>query len=113
MTLFPEYFEHALKPWIHYIPVRVDLSDLQSAIEWAVTHDTEAERIALRATAFAREHLRAADEQCWMYRAIMEYTDLLTPDAWTSTSARGLTTPVYPLLPPPHVPSQPQRKPKP
>ena len=29
------------KPWVHYLPVKMDLSDLKEKIEWARTHDEE------------------------------------------------------------------------
>jgi hypothetical protein len=65
MSIFPEWFEHALVPWRHFIPVSMDLSDLVANVQWAVAHDRAAQRIARRATQFAKRWLRAEDEQCW------------------------------------------------
>jgi len=39
-----EYYEHfypQLKPWVHYIPVKRDLSDVIEKIKWARQHDEE------------------------------------------------------------------------
>lgn len=31
----------AVRPWEHYIPIKMDLSDLAEKLEWARTHDEE------------------------------------------------------------------------
>ncbi len=39
-----EYYEHFytdLKPWVHYVPFKRDLSDLEEKILWARSHDEE------------------------------------------------------------------------
>ncbi len=56
-----------------------------------MTHDDEAQQISARATQYATRYLRAVDEQCWMARALMEYTSLLkTKESWVMKSKRGL-----------------------
>lgn len=40
------WYSHALKPYVHYIPIRSDLSDIYSQIEWCKTHDNECKQIA-------------------------------------------------------------------
>eukprot|EP00475_Leptophrys_vorax_P034209 TRINITY_DN54949_c0_g2_i1.p1 TRINITY_DN54949_c0_g2~~TRINITY_DN54949_c0_g2_i1.p1 ORF type:complete len:426 (-),score=84.93 TRINITY_DN54949_c0_g2_i1:47-1324(-) len=44
-----EVFEYGLKPWVHYIPVKRDLSDLIEKIEWAKSHDEQCKQIAMNA----------------------------------------------------------------
>ena len=34
-----EHFYKEMKPWVHYVPVRADLSDLEEKIEWARAND--------------------------------------------------------------------------
>ena len=36
-----EFWEWGLKPWVHYVPVRRDLSDLPKLLQWAQQHDSE------------------------------------------------------------------------
>ena len=39
-----EYYEHfykELEPWVHYIPFKKDLSDLQKNLDWAIANDKE------------------------------------------------------------------------
>jgi hypothetical protein len=31
-----------LEPWVSYIPVAADLSDLKAGVEWALLHQNEA-----------------------------------------------------------------------
>ena len=55
--------------WVHYVPVRRDLSDLKEKVRWLQEHDEEAERIGLNAAAWARDALSPA--------AIDAYTEAL------------------------------------
>lgn len=41
-----QWFDHRIEPWVHYVPVKADLSDLLERAEWCLTHDSEAARIA-------------------------------------------------------------------
>ncbi len=52
-----EYFNHLLQPNVHYIPVKEDLSDLVSQMEWALKNPEDAQKIAENALDFAMEHL--------------------------------------------------------
>ena len=54
-TKFALWFEPALVPWKHYIPVREDLSDLVEIIEWCKVHDAKCQKIALNGLEFAKE----------------------------------------------------------
>lgn len=46
------WFEHLLKPYQHYVPVKNDLSDLAKAIEWCKTNDDKCKQIMLNANKF-------------------------------------------------------------
>ncbi len=63
------YFECALEPFVHYIPVKCDLSDLIEKVEWARSHPTEAEQIADNGQKFAEEYLNP--------QAVVDYTVFL------------------------------------
>jgi len=52
-----EYWHADLKPWIHFIPVAKDLSDLVERVEWANANPGEAAQIAQQALEFARANL--------------------------------------------------------
>jgi hypothetical protein len=38
-----------LEPWIHYIPIRQDLSDVEQQVQWMIDHSEESKRISHRA----------------------------------------------------------------
>eukprot|EP00581_Thalassiosira_minuscula_P029020 CAMPEP_0183759078 /NCGR_PEP_ID=MMETSP0739-20130205/6841_1 /TAXON_ID=385413 /ORGANISM="Thalassiosira miniscula, Strain CCMP1093" /LENGTH=755 /DNA_ID=CAMNT_0025996785 /DNA_START=97 /DNA_END=2364 /DNA_ORIENTATION=+ len=48
-------YNHAkIEPWVHYIPLKEDLSDLREKFDWAESHQKEAREISERATAFIK-----------------------------------------------------------
>ena len=49
-----EYYHAALQPLVHYIPVKEDLSDLMSQLDWADAHPEEAAAIGRAGQAFAQ-----------------------------------------------------------
>lgn len=41
--------EELLEPWVHYIPIRSDISDVEDKVQWMLDHQAESQRIAHRA----------------------------------------------------------------
>ena len=62
----PKYMSWALEvhllPYVHYIPVLEDLSDLRQKIEWARGNDLQCQRIAKQATQFMHPFLEYAGD---------------------------------------------------
>jgi len=54
VTPTKDWFYDRLQPWVHYIPVDSDLTDLREKFEWAESHPVEAQKIAEAGTEFAR-----------------------------------------------------------
>lgn len=54
---FHEYFFDRLVPWVHFVPVKRDLSDLIEHTEWIHANPDKAREIAMNAYDFARVHL--------------------------------------------------------
>jgi len=52
-----EFWYKELEPFVHYIPVKEDLSDLTERLDWAENNPEEAKKIAKNAKEFAKEHL--------------------------------------------------------
>ena len=52
-----QWYYSALVPWVHYVPVRGDLKDLDERLTWAMEHDQEAKEIAKRGRAFVLANL--------------------------------------------------------
>jgi len=69
-----ETFEHLqplLVPWVHFVPIREDLSDLIPILDYLRSHDDLARRIAEAARDLWARRMRAEDTYCYMYRALM------------------------------------------
>jgi hypothetical protein len=49
------FFRMGARPWVHYVPVQSDLSDLFEKYHWLRTHNDEAEIIATNGYNFAKE----------------------------------------------------------
>jgi len=48
------FFEKSLEPWVHYIPVAYDFSDIIEKIKWAKSNEEECKQIIDNALKFAR-----------------------------------------------------------
>jgi hypothetical protein len=57
------WFSKYLKPFVNYIPIEYDLSDLQEKIRWVIEYDVEAEQIAKNALEFANTVFSAEFQQ--------------------------------------------------
>jgi hypothetical protein len=53
-----EFFQSQLQPWVHYVPVSRDFSDLNLRLQWLVEHQLEAQKIAEAGRDWALEHLQ-------------------------------------------------------
>jgi hypothetical protein len=71
-----QWYYQELKPGVHYIPVEDNLDDLVEKIQWAIVHDSEAKAIAHNARMFALEHLTISDHLCYLYHALLRYSQL-------------------------------------
>lgn len=71
-----QWFYRDLKPYIHYIPVQADLSDLIEKFEWAKAHDAECKIIAQKAAQFAQEFLMYEDVLLYFTKVLMRYATL-------------------------------------
>ena len=72
-----EFFYNLLEPYVHYVPVKGDLSDLHEVGKWIVNNDSEVKKIIKNANEFARKYL--CEESTYEYGrlAIEKYTRLL------------------------------------
>ncbi len=63
---YEQWFYGDLRPWVHYVPVRADLSDLEERIEWCLANDGGAAAIGRSGQSFALSHTyaRATEHAC-------------------------------------------------
>lgn len=64
-----EHFYKELRPYVHYIPFKRDLSDLLKQVKWAREHDFESRQIAENGQEFVRNNLMPTDILC--YHAVL------------------------------------------
>lgn len=68
-----EWFFPAFKPFVHYIPVANDLSDLTDKIQLLRSNDTLAREIGAAGKALAEELLSPQNALCYMRDLLLEY----------------------------------------
>ncbi len=71
-----EFYYDELKPWIHYIPVNNDMSDLVEKIFFAQSANNMCQEISQNANKFANDHLKREDLIAYIYHMINEYSKL-------------------------------------
>ncbi|BEI86445.1 hypothetical protein CcaverHIS002_0607320 [Cutaneotrichosporon cavernicola] len=85
--IFTEWFAPHLVPWFHYVPSKLDFSDLDTIM--AFFTGTPGQRLAFDETARALGHngkcfvqrmFRYADMQAYMLRLFLEYARVIAPD---------------------------------
>jgi hypothetical protein len=87
-TIYPEWFSDRIAPWVHYIPVQVDLSDLYDALIFfrgdvlsgENAHEDIARRTALQGREWSKKYWRQEDIVAYFYRLFLEYARLMSLD---------------------------------
>ncbi|KAK7893413.1 hypothetical protein WMY93_022565 [Mugilogobius chulae] len=72
-----EFFYPQLKPWVHFIPVKQDLSDVKELLQFAKENDAIAQDIASRGRQFILDHLKMEDISCYWEKLLSQYSKLL------------------------------------
>jgi hypothetical protein len=63
-------------PWKHYIPLRMSFTDLLPKLDWAKSHDQEAEAIAKAGRDLVMRFGRKYEMRCYYLRLLLEYERL-------------------------------------
>ncbi|WWD18275.1 hypothetical protein CI109_102725 [Kwoniella shandongensis] len=87
-TIYPEWLSDWMTPWVHYIPCKIDYSDLYDIMSFFAGppdgrtggHDELAKQISEQGKKFGEEHWRWEDMQAYMFRLLLEYSRLLADD---------------------------------
>ncbi|SGZ26582.1 BQ5605_C024g09945 [Microbotryum silenes-dioicae] len=67
-TLFPEWYGDRIQPWVHYVPIKVDYSDLYDALTFFR---------GLQGKEWARDHWRKQDMAAYMFRLTLEWARIV------------------------------------
>lgn len=69
-----QWYYDSVKPWVHFIPILSDMSDLAEKIAWCREHDQECQRIAAEGRAFANSLDGEAEKEAAVQRINLAYT---------------------------------------
>lgn len=56
-SIWKQWYYDELKPWVHYVPIENDFSDINEKIQWCIDNDEECYQITQRAKKFIEEKL--------------------------------------------------------
>ncbi|KAJ8584607.1 glycosyltransferase family 90 protein [Rhizopogon salebrosus TDB-379] len=86
-TIYPEWFTDRIAPWVHYVPVQVDLSDLYDTLTFfrggfggEGAHDDMARKIATAGREWSKKYWRREDLTAYMFRLFLEYARVSSLD---------------------------------
>ena len=69
-----EFWYHDAIPWVHYIPFRRDLADLEEKLELVLANDTLMQQTVGAANEFALRRLHPHVTKCYWARLLVEYS---------------------------------------
>ncbi|KZO90801.1 glycosyltransferase family 90 protein [Calocera viscosa TUFC12733] len=81
-TVFPQWYADRIQPWVHYVPVQVDLSDLYDILTFFAGdvasggrggHDALARQIAYAGREWSTRFWRKEDMVAYTWRLMLEY----------------------------------------
>lgn len=82
-TIYPEWFTDRIQPWVHYVPIHVDYSDLYDAfvffrgdLRGDGNHDAFAKKIAMEGKKWVETYWRDEDATAYMFRLVLSCVHL-------------------------------------
>ena len=92
-TVYNEWHDDRLIPWKHFVPMDNIFIDLWAILEYLISHEDVAEKIALEGQAWAEKVLREEDMLAYVYRLMLEYarvsSDLREETGWIEDGLRA------------------------
>ena len=72
-----EFYYEGIKPNVHFVPIRSNMTDLTEHLEYAFKHDDEMKKIASNMYEFSQGNLNFESVACYMKNLFEEYAKLL------------------------------------
>lgn len=72
-----EFFYPALKPWVHFIPIKEDFSNFYEVITFIAANDNYAKVVSNRAFNFIWNYLTTESVTCYWKTLLQQYSELL------------------------------------
>lgn len=86
-TIFPEWYSDWIQPWVHYVPLKVDYTDLfdimaffSGDLEGRNGHEDLAKLIAWQGQQYAAKFWRYQDMEAYFFRLALEWARVTAPD---------------------------------
>ncbi|KAG6820335.1 hypothetical protein H0H93_001995 [Arthromyces matolae] len=86
-TVYPEWFLDRIEPWVHYVPIQADYSDIYDALVFfrgglygENAHEDLARSIAQEGRTWSRSFWRKEDLTAYVYRLVLEYARVMSSD---------------------------------
>ncbi|KAJ3202780.1 F-actin-capping protein subunit alpha [Clydaea vesicula] len=79
--IFEDWFNWKIKPWIHYVPVNLDFSDLEEKLIWLKNNEEKAKEIVENARKIMVKLDDHKQMQCYAGLFFMEYQRLYRDDS--------------------------------
>ncbi|KAJ2932199.1 hypothetical protein H1R20_g4882, partial [Candolleomyces eurysporus] len=86
-TIYPEWYHDRVEPWVHYVPVQMDLSDLHDALVFFRgdgngdgAHEDLGAKIAAASREWSRTFWRREDLVAYFFRLMLEFSRLMSLD---------------------------------
>ncbi|KIK70041.1 glycosyltransferase family 90 protein [Collybiopsis luxurians FD-317 M1] len=84
-TVYPEWFTDRIQPWVQYVPVQIDLSDLWDSFTFFrgdlngnLGHDDLAKKIGAQGREWSLEFWRYKDLVAYNFRLLLEYARVMS-----------------------------------
>ncbi|KAM3424967.1 hypothetical protein BST61_g6938 [Cercospora zeina] len=81
-TVFREWHDDRLQPWLHYIPISLEMTELPEVVRYFVEEEEGralAKELALAGREWAQKSLRPEDQVVYLYRLLLELARLQDP----------------------------------
>jgi hypothetical protein len=74
--LFLDWFIGVLEPFVHYVPVKFDYTDLEEKVQWLRENDDKARQITRNAKALTQTWYSLKQMDCYNALLLLEYQNL-------------------------------------
>lgn len=71
-----QWYYQALQPYVHYVPIKNDVSDLIEKVKWAEEHQNEVLQIIKNANQFSKDNLGYEDMLFYLSMVLNEYSKM-------------------------------------
>lgn len=81
-TMFSEWHDDRLIPWVHYVPISMSMEELPEVVRWLAQEEKGqlvAKQIADQGRDWVAKSLRPVDMRLYVFRLLLEWGRLLNP----------------------------------